>query len=273
VSSPHGYIEKLAEMAKDTAPFVAVTLVDVVGSTPQDAGSKMLVSSCGLEFGTVGGGKIEAKAITLAQEMLRDPKSSPNALVRWNLQTDVGMTCGGTVQLFLESFNRNRWQVVVFGAGHVAQAVTELLLTLDCRVTCYDPRPEWVEQLSQSPHLQAVCEPDLPSRVAEIPDEAFVICMTMGHQTDRPILEKVFREGRHFSYLGVIGSRAKRKVLLRELVDSGLPRADVEAFHCPIGLDIGSNQPGEIAISVVAQLIGERDRLWKENCAKTAETE
>jgi len=130
-----------------------------------------------------------------------------------------------------------------------------------------------VEQLSQSSQLQAVCEPDLPSRVAEIPDEAFVVCMTMGHQTDRPILEKIFREGRHFSYLGVIGSHAKRKVLVRELVDSGLAQADVEAFHCPIGLDIGSNQPGEIAVSVVAQLIGERDRLWEKNSIETAEGE
>jgi xanthine dehydrogenase accessory factor len=86
--------------------------------------------------------------------------------------------------------------------------------------------------------------------------------MTMGHATDRPILEEVFRQGRTFPFLGVIGSRAKRAVLLKELADAGIPADEAAAFHCPIGLDIGTNQPGEIAVSVVAQLIQERDR-WR----------
>jgi xanthine dehydrogenase accessory factor len=62
--------------------------------------------------------------------------------------------------------------------------------------------------------------------------------------------------------LGAIGSMAKRAVIMKELAASGIPKATAEAFHCPIGLELGSNQPGEIAISVVAQLIQERDR-WR----------
>ena len=86
--------------------------------------------------------------------------------------------------------------------------------------------------------------------------------MTMGHATDRPILEEIFRQGREFPFLGVIGSKAKRAVLLKELAAAGIPAEQAGTFHCPIGLDIGTNQPGEIAISVVAQLIQERDR-WR----------
>ena len=63
MSTPHGYIEKLAELATSGQPFVAVTLVEAVGSTPQDAGSKMLVPESGLEFGTVGGGRIERSSV------------------------------------------------------------------------------------------------------------------------------------------------------------------------------------------------------------------
>ena len=98
--------------------------------------------------------------------------------------------------------------------------------------------------------------------VAELPSDAFVGCMTMGHATDRPILEEIFTSGRTFPFLGVIGSRAKRAVLLKELAAAGIPADKAAAFHCPIGLDIGTNQPGEIAVSVVAQLIQERDR-WR----------
>ncbi len=263
MSTPHGYIEKLGELAESGKPFVAVTLVEAVGSTPQDAGSKMLVSQRGLEFGTVGGGRVEHHAIAHALEMLEQPDASLTSLVAWNLQTDVGMTCGGTVKLYFDACNHHRWNVVVFGAGHVSRALMQVLITLDCRVQCFDPRQEWIAGLPQSPNLSAICESDPTSRIGELASHAFVLCMTMGHKTDRPILQEIFRQGRQFPYLGVIGSCAKRKVLLRELQEAGIAHDVAEQFHCPIGLDIGSNQPGEIAVSVAAQLIAERDRVWK----------
>src|SRR5687768_12867467 len=105
--SPHGFIERLAELAASGAPFAGVTLVETVGSTPSDAGSKMLVTAAGLDYGTIGGGRVEAQAIVHAQAMLSEPRgSSPRAeFVEWNLQRDVGMTCGGVVKLFFETYN------------------------------------------------------------------------------------------------------------------------------------------------------------------------
>ena len=134
-------------------------------------------------------------------------------------------------------------------------------MTLDCYITCYDPRSDWLDQLPNSTNLKRIEEINLPTRVSEIPEDAFVLCMTMGHRTDRPILEEIFRQSREFAYLGVIGSRAKRNVLKRELRSVGISNELSKQFHCPIGLEIGSNQPGEIAISVAAQLISERDRI------------
>ena len=130
MGAPHGYIERLAELAASGAPFASVTLVDVVGSTPADVGSKMLVTAAGLDFGTVGGGRVEAKAIAEVQEMLASPMTPEQTtrLLEWNLQRDVGMTCGGVVKLFCELYNHNQWQVVIFGAGHVAAAVIHCLL-------------------------------------------------------------------------------------------------------------------------------------------------
>lgn len=259
----HGYIEQLGELAAGGEPFVSVTLVEAVGSTPQDTGSKMLVTLAGLSSGTVGGGKVELQAIQHAQAMLADtsPHAPRHQLVEWNLQRDVGMTCGGVVKLFFETYNHRNWQIVLFGAGHVAAAVVHCLSQLDCDITCLDPREEWLARLPACPRLKKICTADLPGQVAGIPDNAFVLSMTMGHATDRPVLEEVFRQGRVFPYLGVIGSRSKRGVLIRELMAAGIPADQVEGFHCPIGLPLGTNQPGEIAVSIVAQLIQERDRL------------
>jgi xanthine dehydrogenase accessory factor len=262
--APHGFIERLAELAASGEPFTSVTLVETVGSTPSDAGSKMLVTTAGLVHGTVGGGRVEAKAIERAQAMLAKPTSgsSTSMLVEWNLQRDVGMTCGGVVKLFFETYNHSPWQITIFGAGHVAAAVIHCLLPLECRITCIDPRREWLARLADHPRLKKVLAEDAPAQVAALPVDAFVLCMTMGHRTDRPILEEIFRQRREFPYLGVIGSTAKRKVLERELQAAGIAKESLATMRCPIGLELGSNLPGEIAVSVVAELIQVRD-AWR----------
>lgn len=265
MGTPHGFVERLAELSQSGVPFVCVTMVEAVGSTPQDAGSKMLVTNEGLVTGTVGGGKVELKSIRHAQDMLARPVGHAplTEFVEWNLKRDVGMTCGGTVKLFFETFNHSNWRVVVFGAGHVANEVVGCLGRLECSVTCIDPRQEWLDRIPATGRLRKICHDEPRELLAELSDDSFVVCMTMGHATDRPILEEIFRQGRKFPFLGVIGSRSKRAVLLKELATAGIPSEQTEAFHCPIGLDLGTNQPGEIAISVVAQLIQERDR-WRQ---------
>jgi xanthine dehydrogenase accessory factor len=272
--APHGFVERLAELSQSGVPFVCVTMVDATGSTPQDTGSKMLVDASGLVMGTVGGGRVELKAIERARAMLARPAADSRQpvaqLVEWNLKRDVGMTCGGSVKLFFETYNHSDWRIVVFGAGHVASAVVDCVARLDCHVTCVDTRAEWLDRIPGRPRLRKIRRDEPRSLVAELPDDAFIVCMTMGHATDRPILEEIFRQGRTFPFLGVIGSKAKRAVLLKELADAGIPREQAEAFRCPIGLELGTNQPGEIAISVVAQLIQERDR-WRNAVSRNVE--
>jgi xanthine dehydrogenase accessory factor len=83
--------------------------------------------------------------------------------------------------------------------------------------------------------------------------------MTMGHRTDFPILRAILARPLETAYLGVIGSRAKRQVLVRELAEAGIAAGALDRLRCPIGLPIGGNQPGEIAVSVVAEILQLRD--------------
>ncbi|HUP49223.1 MAG TPA: xanthine dehydrogenase accessory protein XdhC [Thermoanaerobaculia bacterium] len=257
------FFEALNELAASARPFVAVTVVDTVGSTPQDRGSKMLVTTAGRHFGTVGGGKIEARAIAEAQRLLSDASLPKTEFFQWSLNKDIGMTCGGMVRVYFELFNATRWNIVVFGAGHVAQCVVDLLVRLDCRVTCIDHRPEWLEKIAESSKLTKIQSSDMPAEVARIAEGSFVVLMTMGHTTDKPILIEILRT-RRFPYVGVIGSNAKARRLRQDIAEAGLPEEMQRAFHCPIGLSIGSDAPQEIAVSVAAQLLQERDRLQEE---------
>jgi xanthine dehydrogenase accessory factor len=262
------FFDALNELMAAETPLVTVTVVDTMGSAPQDRGAKVIVTAAGLHHGTVGGGKVETKAIAEAQRMLRGETGETTQFVQWNLNKDVGMTCGGIVKLYFEAHNAGRWQVVVFGAGHVANALVTLLVHLDCSVTCIDPRPEWLAKLPSSPKLAKIEERDMPSRVAALPDDSFIVLMTMGHSTDKPILLEILRT-RTFPYVGVIGSNAKANILHRDVDAAGLPPEAHEKFVCPIGLELGRSHPFEIAVSTVAQLIQVRDARVLPSAAPT----
>lgn len=253
--------EQLNELLLSNSPFVMVTLVDVVGSSPQDVGGKMLVTKDGLQGGTVGGGKLEFKAINEAKTLLENGQLK-TSFVTWNLKQDVGMTCGGIVKLYFETYHTKTWKIAVFGAGHVANALIPLLLSLECQIRCLDTRPVWLDKLPKSPKLLLTHSQDMASEVKHIDPDTFVLLMTMGHSTDLPILLEILKT-RQFPYLGVIGSKAKAARIKKDIEEVGLPAACKEAFYCPIGLDIGNNHPQEIAISVAAQLIQVRDQWHK----------
>ncbi len=260
---PHGFIERLAELSATGRPFASVMLIETVGSTPSDAGTKMLVDETGLLFGTVGGGRVEVKAISHAQSLLADADAKSCELVEWNLQRDVGMTCGGVVKLLFETYNLRDWRIVIFGAGHVAQSLVRLLLLLECRVVCVDPRAEWLSKLPQSSNLTTMQLTDPREFATSLRADDYVLCMTMGHRTDHPVLQAILERGLSLPYLGVIGSRSKQKVLMRELTEAGISPEIAKQFRCPVGLPLGTNHPGEIAVSVAAELIQVRDQLTK----------
>jgi xanthine dehydrogenase accessory factor len=184
-------------------------------------------------------------------------------LVHWTLKTDVGMTCGGAVKLYFEPHpgraSAAAWPIWIFGAGHVVQALVPVLVPLDCQLTVVDPRRDWLDRLPRARQVRYVQSDQPEMEVARMPDHAFLLCLTKGHTTDRPILQRALAE-RNFPFVGVIGSAAKAEVLRREMIGAGLPADRARCFHCPVGLPFGSNQPAEIALSIAAQLLTERDR-------------
>lgn len=254
----YSFYNEFNELLFSNVPFVMVTLVDAIGSSPQNAGSRMLVTHDGLYAGTIGGGKLEFKALSIAKSLLENAAQT-TAFAEWNLKNDVGMSCGGIVRLHFEAFHTKTWKIAIFGAGHVAGALIPLLLSLDCQVHCIDQRKMWLEKLPSSHKLSITHTEDMASVVKHLDPDTFVLLMTMGHGTDLPILLEILKT-RTFPYLGVIGSKAKKARLKKDIEEAVLPESCKEAFYCPIGLDFGNNHPHEIAISIAAQLLQERDR-------------
>jgi xanthine dehydrogenase accessory factor len=268
------------DLLLDNVPFVSVTVVDAIGSVPNQIGAKMLVTDEGLFYGTVGGGKVESRALADAKKMLtaesilKHNNNARSAFASWELNRDLGMTCGGSVKMYFEAHNTNPWRVTIFGAGHCAHALIKILMNLDCRITCIDPRQEWLDKLPESSKVSKIMSSDMPSKVDTIHDDSFVVLLTMGHATDKPILISLLRRHpqKKFPYIGVIGSKAKAAILQKDLAEAKLPSHYKDLYHCPMGLPIGSNHPQEIALSIAAQLLQERDKLRKPSIVEIADS-
>ena len=235
--------------------FVMVTMTGVRGSAPQDLGAKILVTEAGLYFGTVGGGKVEQAAIKRGKEILASDDVEPQTYT-WNLQKDIGMSCGGEVTFVFEHHKQSAWPIVVFGAGHVAQAVTRVLSKLNCSVTCVDSREEWIAKLEG---VKSIHHPNPAEIVHTFSPKSYFMSMTMGHSFDVPILLAIFKHAPDCPYVGVIGSDVKGVKIRRELKELGVSDEFLAKLRVPMGLPIGTNQPNEMAISIAAEILKVRD--------------
>lgn len=253
------FLDECLRLKNEKVHFVVITLVNIQGSAPQNLGAKAIVTQKGLEFGTVGGGKVEKTAIAFAQELLL--KEEKISLVKWNLQKDIGMTCGGVVELLFEKISfESTFKVAVFGAGHVGQQLVKTLSNLNCSIIVVDSRDEWLEKIPNKYNVTKIKAMNMGEEVDHLNDDYMIVSVTMGHAFDRPILASALK--RNFKFVGVIGSEPKAVVLRNELKTlDKLSDNELLKLVCPIGEKFGSNDPAEIAISIIAQLLKMRDHL------------
>ncbi|MEO5715533.1 MAG: XdhC family protein [Luteolibacter sp.] len=252
--------EKIAALRREGTDAVVITITAARGSVPGEVGGKALVTVGGLVAGNLGGGKVEAKAVARAADFLTRQESC--VALTWNLQNDVGMTCGGEMSFLFEKIAASApWHIAVFGAGHVSQALVPVLATLACRIDVFDTRPDWLARFPSIENVRLHQVARFEDGVERLTDRSFVLSITQGHSCDRPVLREVLSRFPQVPFIGVIGSASKRAVLLRELREDGFPENVLEKVECPLGLPIGGNDPAEIAISIAARLLGVRDRV------------
>jgi xanthine dehydrogenase accessory factor len=251
-------LEEIDRLHRQETGFCVVTIVDGRGSIPQVVGATAVFTAEGLAHGTVGGGTLESACQKKALELLASG-AQRTRFERCNLQKDLGMTCGGEVSLYFEVHRRElEWNIAVFGAGHVSQALCRVLAGLDCRVRCFDTRPQWLERLPRSPRLEPCPVGEFTDGVERIVPGADVLLMTMGHGSDLPILKALAERGPAMRLIGLLGSDSKAAIVRRQLREGGVSPEFVERVVCPLGEKIGDNTPAEIAIGVVSQLLRQR---------------
>jgi xanthine dehydrogenase accessory factor len=262
---------------------VLITVAAVRGSTPREAGAKMVVAA-DRTWCTVGGGNLEAVAVTRARAMLDDAGAVPELLTvplsdKAPYQHGV-QCCGGEVTLLLEPL-RVVPAVAVFGVGHVGLELARILARRDLDLHLVDSRPEQLDEDRLGVLADAVAAvhvhhvPVLPELVlAELPPGAHVLVMTHDHAEDLALCDAALRTP-GLGSIGLIGSAPKWARFRRKLAAEGHPDEAIDRIVTPIGLPgLTGKDPSTIAIGVAAALVErlEQDAARKPGVAAGRQT-
>lgn len=248
----------IAETLKQKQKVALCTIVDTKGSAPLKAGAKMLVMENGKTFGTIGGGALEMAVI---QDALDCVSKEKNQLYVHRLTKDHKMCCGGTVWIYIETILPPS-QLLIFGAGHVGQALADLSSKLNFEVTIIDDRKNMLPK--NNTHIQSVwlsCPEDYFQQFAYNHSNSYCVIATYNHELDRKILLNALQK--NWKYIGMIGSLRKVQFTKKFLNTHGIAEDVIEKIDMPIGLDINAYAPYEIAVSIMAKIIQVKNQELK----------
>ncbi len=235
-------------------PVVLATVTATRRSVPRRPGSKMLVYADGTTSGTIGGGEMEARVIAAALDTLTTGRP---AAVSFSLVDptagDPGV-CGGDVDLYLEP-HMPTTTVFVVGAGHVGAAVVELASWLGYRVVVWDDRADQLDAITATDTVAVATGPIADAIAAHDVDEyTRVVMVTRNVALDLELVPPLLASPA--ATIGLMGSRRRWETTRRALLDAGVAEEDLAKVHSPIGVEIHAETPAEIAVSILAELIG-----------------
>lgn len=245
-------LHRLSACLENETPVALVTIVATSGSAPGKPGALMVVERDGTITGTVGGGGFEHKIIAEAQSSI---DSGLNKEVSYDLSTDkdLGMICGGTVRAFIKVFSRAP-KLIIAGAGHIGLELYKIGILQGFKVIVFDTREE-LNSAARFPLAQRIVTEDCAAALKQQPlhQDCYVTIATSNHELDRDCLEAVVESDA--AYIGMIGSSSKIRKIFKYLLDRGVPRKTLEQVFAPMGLNIASIHPREIALAILSEVL------------------
>ncbi|MGH7377533.1 MAG: XdhC family protein [Candidatus Methylomirabilales bacterium] len=148
-------------------------------------------------------------------------------------------------------------ELLIVGAGHIAQPLARMAKSLDFRVVVLDDRATFANP-QRFPEADQVIAANIPATIKDYPltPDTHLVLVTRGHQLDQEALKLAIHAP--LGYIGMIGSKRRVRAVLAHLRRHGVPEERLAAVHAPIGLPIGAETPAEIAVSILAEIVAVR---------------
>jgi len=246
--------EEVVRQIGQHRPFVRASVVRATGSVPGKLGATMVVRADGTTVGTVGGAALEEEVKRLAALAIERHRGD---LVHFDLAAwkDGGLPslCGGSVDIALE-YVAPRPNVLLWGGGHVSEAVARLLPGLEFDHSVADDRPDYVgaDRFPHADRREVVSPAELFDR---LPPAEFTHLLVLGYDAAKDLQVLLAASQRFPNTIGLIASAPKREHLYAGLRERGVSREALARIRSPVGLPIGAESPAEIAVSIVAEIV------------------
>lgn len=245
------WIEQLDRLVEAGEPFAVATVVEVEGSASARPGAKSLIDRRGRTvFGWIGGGCAET---TVCDEALRAIEDGCPRVVSLDLDDEVlgvGMPCGGHMRVYVEPVTPQP-ELLILGHGAIAETLALIGKRLEFRVMVDDPLA--TQEAFPSADVRITDDPDYAKALCG--QDTYVVIATQ-HKSDYEALERVLRQGP--AYVGLVASRKRSALLFERLHEDGFQADALQRVSAPCGLDLGSETPQEIALSIAAEILQRR---------------
>jgi len=269
------------------------TVVKTWGSSPRPVGSHLIIDEQGHMEGSVSGGCVDGVVVTAAFDAI---KSGEGELLKFEVATDqaweVGLSCGGEVNIIVEPLKniqktcaylldgdpnevrsieasiktdddeifiheyKPSLKLIIVGAVHISQGLVKMAEALDIDVTLIDPRTAYANE-ERFPGTRFMTEwPDEALEEIGINSSTAIVTLSHDPKLDDPTLEVAMKSDAF--YIAALGSRKTQKQRRERLSEKGFTENEIARIHGPAGLDIGSLEPAEIALSILAELVSIR---------------
>ncbi len=239
-----------------------LSIIGKEGSGPRDIGALMAVSSTGSKRGTIGGGELEEILVKEALRAIEEnkPRRVKIALRPENVPEDAvktRMLCGGVIEVFINVLSPKP-RLILIGAGHVGKPVGDLANMLGFRVIVIDKDPQLASR-ERYPYAESVIVGDVIEELSklEFTNSDIAVIVYGEVETDYQALKYLVTRG-FKGHIWALCSRKRAQWMLERLVSEGVNVEEVMSrVHMPAGLNIKSETPAEIAVSILAEIICE----------------
>lgn len=247
-------LRELATARKSRTRCALVTVAATRGSVPREAGAKMIVYADGKSSGTIGGGKFESLVIEDAQKQMREKKPLLKTYpLHEKSAQSFGAICGGESTVLIEPQILHE-ALFLIGGGHCALAIARLAVECGLHVTVVDDRKELLSIFPAQVVTVAEVDPAKFIRSRKWRRDEAMAMVSRNYKIDFLALAAALKT-KGAGYIGMIGSRRKVQRVFDDLRKRGASKGQLAPIYAPIGLDIGADSPGEIAASVIAEIL------------------
>ena len=235
------YAQEVVDAYEGGLPVALATLTKAPAGSALPVGAQLFVRDNGSTDGTLGNAARDAETAKKSRELMAYGKCEY-------------LNTGDGAEVFVEAYTTPP-TLVLMGGGHISRALAPLAQAVGFRLYVIDDRPEFAnrERFPMAEDTQVVSSYDQGLARIPVNTNTFIVIATRGHRYDDDATEAAART--NAGYVGLLGSKRKSLLILRELYRKGVPEERIQAVRSPVGLNIGGRTPEEIAMSIMAEIL------------------